>query len=880
MIKIQCDNIENNKTKTIEIKKLDDIYTPSKEQYEVPNQTHTNILTKMDVNLSVLIPYKNGEDFIYQYSNDELFSNLTNFNNDIKGKKFKQVFRNIQELGIYNAMKRSYDNNTRVDLNISIHGDNSLIFATQFYYIPDENKLFCFLKNTTKFTQLKEEEHRLFCVSKEGLITISEDHKILRANHQFYKEIGYTPEEFKELGGFEWMLSHEITDIESADCENLNVDFEHLIHHTSSAMSFDSRYKNKNGEWEYLNVHAIPTRFHGQNAIQINITNLEDKKEEEKLFYRSKEGMITVSADQKVLRVNDKFFETIDLTREEFEELGGFEWMLDVPEIVDSSHADCTNLTNDFQRIINHKSSAMSFDIRYLDKDGLWIYLNAFCIPTKYANQDAIQIALTSLNEKRAEEILFYNSNEGLITLGEDREVLRVNDQFYKMIKYTPKEFEELGGVNWIFKNHKILDLETADCEDLTVDFDHLLNHISSSMTFNAQFPGKDKKMEYLNVHAIPTRYKNENAVQIAIANITELKAEEIEALNLQRNLLTIQEVSSTALSYLIDGEMIWTPQIYEILETEPLIEDKDNYIIKNFTIKEDLPILEENLNSLSKENPEVDFVIRVKTAEDNLKYLGILIKAQFDENGNMISRVGFNQDLTKTIMYEQELKNSLNELEYLTQDRKILLQEIHHRVKNNLQIILSLLNLELHYHPDNPENTIQQTRNRINTMALIHEQVYQSNDASHVNAEDYIIAGMSSLFGLYSTSNIHQHYDIEPIDISIEKSIPLCLILNELALNTIKHAFPNGEDGTFNIELSKIGDLVTVKVYDDGVGLPEDLCSVNSSLGFLIIENLVEQLEGNIELMKGIEGFGQIITFELNCADSNKDITVCDIND
>lgn len=106
MIKIQCDNIENNKTKTIEIKKLDDIYTPSKEQYEVPNQTHTNILTKMDVNLRVLIPYKNGEDFIYQYSNDELFSNLTNFNNDIKGKKFKQVFRNIQELGIYNAMKK------------------------------------------------------------------------------------------------------------------------------------------------------------------------------------------------------------------------------------------------------------------------------------------------------------------------------------------------------------------------------------------------------------------------------------------------------------------------------------------------------------------------------------------------------------------------------------------------------------------------------------------------------------------------------------------------------------------------------------------------------------------------------------------------------
>jgi two-component sensor histidine kinase len=328
----------------------------------------------------------------------------------------------------------------------------------------------------------------------------------------------------------------------------------------------------------------------------------------------------------------------------------------------------------------------------------------------------------------------------------------------------------------------------------------------------------------------------------------------------------------------MIDGEMIWTPQIYEMLETKPQEQDKDSYIIKNFTLKEDLKILEENLNKLSIDCPEIEFVIRIKTGKGNLKYLGILIKAQFDDEGNMISRVGFNQDLTKTIEYENELKTTLNELQHLTKDRKILLQEIHHRVKNNLQIILSLLNLELRYHPDSPENTIQQTRNRINTMALIHEQVYQSNDATHVNSQDYIIAGMHSLFNLYSTENIHQNYNIENVSISIEKSIPLCLILNELALNTIKHAFPNGEEGTFNIELTTENNQVTVKVYDNGVGLSDNSDFSTTGLGFTIVQSLTNQLEGKLEIMEDIDGFGGKLTFNLDSSDINTDITVSKI--
>ena len=153
----------------------------------------------------------------------------------------------------------------------------------------------------------------------------------------------------------------------------------------------------------------------------------------------------------------------------------------------------------------------------------------------------------------------------------------------------------------------------------------------------------------------------------------------------------------------------------------------------------------------------------------------------------------GFLQDITKDIEIKQDLEDSIV-------NQTILLKEVHHRVKNNLQIILSLINLELKFNHEDYENILKKTRNRILSMASIHEQVYNSSDITHVNSDEYLKLTLENLFNLYS-SNIKLHLDIISHELHMDKAIPLGLIINELGLNSIKYAFDDDEKGNFYVK-------------------------------------------------------------------------------
>ena len=153
----------------------------------------------------------------------------------------------------------------------------------------------------------------------------------------------------------------------------------------------------------------------------------------------------------------------------------------------------------------------------------------------------------------------------------------------------------------------------------------------------------------------------------------------------------------------------------------------------------------------------------------------------------------GFLQDITKDIEIKQDLEDSIV-------NQTILLKEVHHRVKNNLQIILSLINLELKFNHEDYENILKKTRNRILSMASIHEQVYNSSDITHVNSDEYLKLTLENLFNLYS-SNIKLHLDIISYELHMDKAIPLGLIINELGLNSIKYAFDDDEKGNFYVK-------------------------------------------------------------------------------
>lgn len=193
------------------------------------------------------------------------------------------------------------------------------------------------------------------------------------------------------------------------------------------------------------------------------------------------------------------------------------------------------------------------------------------------------------------------------------------------------------------------------------------------------------------------------------------------------------------------------------------------------------------------------------------------------------------------------------------------MLKEIHHRVKNNLQIISSILNLQSSFVSD--ENTIeilQESRNRIRSMAIIHENLYRTEDFSSINFADYLVNLVTNLIASYRIQQvIDLDSDVEEIDLVLDQAIPCGLLVNELITNSLKYAWIEKQEGIIKLRLHQSGSCVTLIVSDNGLGLPNDFEEMScDTLGLQLVVTLVEQLDG--ELTVNVEsGTEYLIKFD-----------------
>ncbi|MCB9136613.1 MAG: hypothetical protein H6636_14405, partial [Anaerolineales bacterium] len=203
-----------------------------------------------------------------------------------------------------------------------------------------------------------------------------------------------------------------------------------------------------------------------------------------------------------------------------------------------------------------------------------------------------------------------------------------------------------------------------------------------------------------------------------------------------------------------------------------------------------------------------------------------------------------------------QLTQNKLDEQITLLHEKEVLLKEIHHRVKNNLQIISSLLNLQSNYVKDPGSlRALHDSQARVRSMALIHEKLYQSNSLAKIDFGEYVQSLAKDLFRSYQRSlgEIELKVEAAEIALDLDYAIPCGLILNELLTNALKYAFPKGRKGQLWIELTILPDQrVCLKVADNGIGLPEGFdLTKSSSLGLQLVRNLVSQIEGKLELQR-----------------------------
>ena len=210
------------------------------------------------------------------------------------------------------------------------------------------------------------------------------------------------------------------------------------------------------------------------------------------------------------------------------------------------------------------------------------------------------------------------------------------------------------------------------------------------------------------------------------------------------------------------------------------------------------------------------------------------------------------------------ERKSTEESTQAMLKQKEVLLKEVHHRVKNNLQVISSLLNLQLNVISNKEtRELIRESQNRVRSMALIHEKLYQSNDPGAVDLEDYLRSLTRDLFRSYGVGGVNLKLEVEEIKVDVDTAIPCGLIVNELVSNALKYAFPLGREGQVFLKAGMVSrQQVALSVSDNGIGLPADITDRSAStLGFQLVHMLVKQLRGTLDIVKN-GGTTFLITF------------------
>lgn len=264
-----------------------------------------------------------------------------------------------------------------------------------------------------------------------------------------------------------------------------------------------------------------------------------------------------------------------------------------------------------------------------------------------------------------------------------------------------------------------------------------------------------------------------------------------------------------------------------------------------------------QTIKKSSNATEELRVESRLKTAEGKYIWIETTGKPVVDEKG-FRGFIYSGRDITEQKKSAEYIKKSLEE-------KEALLREIHHRVNNNLQVISSLLSLQSDNVRDPRDHELfVESQNRVRSMAMIHEKLYQSDKFNSINFRDYLKTLINRLIYEYSQDlgHIDLELDIENVELNIETSVPCGLIINELVSNSLKHAFPQGRNGKIIVKFHKIKDKYVLMVGDNGIGpLEKSVLESSKKLGFNLVKSLIKQLDASLEILES-EGTLYRITF------------------
>jgi PAS domain S-box-containing protein len=389
--------------------------------------------------------------------------------------------------------------------------------------------------------------------------------------------------------------------------------------------------------------------------------------------------------------------------------------------------------------------------------------------------------------------------------------------------------------------------IEFIHPEDRSYVIDNHLRRTSGSYApsrYNFRLITQDGLIKWVEINSIIYTWNNSPATLNFLTNITERKQIE-DALRESENKYRkiFENIQDIFYQTDINGKIIEiSPSIerYAGFSRSELLGRPVTDVYVNPGLREDL------IKQIHEYGEVVDYELALQDKNSNTVYTSTNSHFLYDSEGNITGVEGSLRDVTERKKAEVDLKESLRQ-------KELLMIELQHRVKNNLGIISSLLSLEMPKLKDeNARSVFMNARTRILSMSGIYEQLYGSGNLESVNLAKYITDLANMILKTYSirSRKLILETNLEEIHLDLRRTVPLGLILNELITNILKYAYPDGQGGSINIETRKDDNIITVKVSDNGIGLPEGFSIKRAdTMGLSLVKMLVDQIGGYLNV-------------------------------
>ncbi len=704
----------------------------------------------------------------------------------------------------------------------------------------------------------------------DSIFWIEESGYFFDFNVAAYESLGYTKDEFATLAvsDIDPNYRHEVWPFHWAELKK------------NRTLTFESTQRRKDGTHKEVEITANLISYYGKDYNCAFVRDITERKLSNQKIREKEELLKTIASNlpngavyQFLMTDKGDFsFPFISEGVESFIGINAQQIMSNASMVFPTLHPD--DADSFFNAVLDSAKAMSDFHFcgRFKDVANQYHWLTAHSKPRKLTDNSVIWdgILIDDTKQKESEELMKFTT----FTLDHISDTILWIKQDGTLINANPAASIELGYSIAELQKMSIADFDLVYTKEIWPSHWLELGQ-RKSLTFESVYRRKDQSVFPVEINASIIEYDGKEYNCAIVRNISERKKVEMERAERERALAESEERFRHLIRDLQVGVLLQDANSKILMNNEAAIEllgISEDQLLGKTSFDAAWNVIRDNGETFPGEMHPVPMAIRTrKPVEDVIMgvfrpntndriWLQVNAHPIFSQNGELLHVICSFLDISKVREYQENLKRNLIE-------KELLVKEIHHRVKNNLQLISSLIYIRMtRMEQSEVKKFLEETRQKIHAIALIHETLLQKESVNEINIADIMERLLVNLQSSYSTvdKTIHVKHSIEPIKMKLDTAINCSLILNELFTNSIKHAFNHVAEGTIEVNIQTDGKEVFYQISDNGSGLEQNITlGKEKTFGLLMLDVFFKQINADVTIDR-TNGTLYIIRFPL----------------